>query len=90
VGRRSARSPSRSRCRGRRRHTADVHPGIGDYTNAKGPRGPKQQVIARSSSQQTIGTGGNVPWGAALSVILMVGTLVIVLPNQEGPHEELV
>jgi len=26
-----------------------------------------------------IGTGGNIPYGAALSVLLMVGTLVITL-----------
>jgi spermidine/putrescine transport system permease protein len=54
-------------------------PAIGDYTNAKALGGPNQRVIGTVIEQQTIGTGGQIPYGAALSVILMVGTLLIVL-----------
>jgi spermidine/putrescine transport system permease protein len=66
-------------------------PAIGDYTNAVALGGPNQKVIGTVIEQQTIGTGGNVPWGAALSVILMVGTLVIVLAYiKKAGTEELV
>jgi len=54
-------------------------PAVGDYTNAAMLGGPKTRVIGTVIEQQIIGTGGNLPYGAALSVMLMVGTLVITL-----------
>jgi spermidine/putrescine transport system permease protein len=66
-------------------------PAVGDYINAVALGGPKQKVIGTVIEHQTVGTGGNVPWGAALSVMLMVGTLVVVLAYiKKAGTEELV
>ena len=54
-------------------------PAIGDYTNAVALGGPKNTVIGTKIEFLTIGTGGDVPSGAALSVVLMVATLIMVL-----------
>ncbi|GAA1995279.1 ABC transporter permease [Catenulispora subtropica] len=54
-------------------------PAVGDYTNAVMLGGPKTKVIGTVIEQQMVGTGGNLPYGAALSVMLMLGTLVITL-----------
>ena len=54
-------------------------PAVGDYTNAVMLGGPKTKVIGTVIEQQMIGTGGDLPYGAALSVMLMLGTLAITL-----------
>jgi spermidine/putrescine transport system permease protein len=54
-------------------------PAVGDYTNAQMLGGPKTRVIGTWIEHQIIGTSGDIPIGSALSVMLMVGTLVVVL-----------
>jgi spermidine/putrescine transport system permease protein len=53
-------------------------PAIGDYTNAQILGGPKNTVIGTTIENQMIQTG-DTPHGAALSVLLMVGTLIMVM-----------